>query len=333
MAARTPRMVVVLAVLLVVATSVGSGTVVHRTQGGQETPGLPAVDNTVTRIELAANGSARWTVTIRTRLDSQTAVEEYRAFQDRFRENRSRFLGPFESRMTAVVAGAADATGRPMSAAAFTAETAVQEVPRRWGIVEYAFTWVGFAARDDGAVVMGDAFAGGFFLATDDTLVVVPPRDYTVTTVRPAPTEGGDRAIVWTGRVDFADGRPLVRAIPAEEAPAGTGGGLGGPAVSQTVLVGAGSVLLVVAGGLAVLAYRRRSSLRSVTPPGMTDEERVLDLLESHDGRLQQAAIGDAFDWSTSKTSRILSRMVERGTIEKLQIGRENLIQLPDDEE
>lgn len=337
MVSRQRRPALVLALLLVVPLVAGTGAAAPGTWLAQETPEPPTVDNTVTRIELAADGSARWTVTIRTRLDTRDDVEAYRAFQARFRENTSRFLGPFETRIANVVASAADATDRPMTATAFTAETRIQEVPRRWGIVEYGFTWNAFAAVEDDAVVMGDAFAGGFFLAVNDTLVVVPPADYTVATVEPAPTQRGERAVGWTGRQDFADGRPLVRAVPADAAVDGPAGDGSTNLVSPPMYLGLAAVGLALLVGLGALAYRRRSGA-GATPASagwtaQTDEERVLELLEARGGRVPQAAFVEAFDWSTSKTSRLLTRMAEEGTVEKLQLGRENLIQLPDEDD
>lgn len=329
-----PRPVLVALLLLVVTAAPGAAE--GASSFDQELPPQPAVDNTVTRIELAENGSARWTVTIRTRLDTTEDVGEYQAFQARFRDNASRFLGPFESRMTTVVARAADATGRQMAVRDFTAETHVQEVPRRWGIVEFGFTWEGFAATDGGDLTVGDAFAGGFFLAANDTLVVVLPPDYTVVDVEPPATERDGRTLQWTGRADFADGRPLVQASPAESGEPELGGESSRESIPFVTLIGVGTALLVAIGGVAVLARRRRSSgLRGVAegaPANLTDEERVLDLLESRGGRVAQASIAETFDWSTSKTSRVLSRMAEEGTIEKLRLGRENLIELPDDE-
>ena len=326
-----PRAGPLLLSLLLVGAVVGASPVAavvgpSPSFAAQETPEGPAVDNTVTRIELRTDGSARWTVTIRTRLASPADAEEYAAFQARFRENTSRFLTPFERRIRAVVENAAGVTGRPMSATDFTAETHVQEVPRRWGVVTYAFTWTGFAAVDGGTLRVGDAFAGGFFLAANDTLAVAAPDDYAVARVEPAPTDRGDGVVSWTGRVDFADGRPLVVAEPSAGDSGTPEAGTGGP---STLLVGAGLGLLALV-GVAVLAYRRR---RGPAAAAMTDEERVLALLEERDGRVPQSAVVEAFDWSTSKTSRLLARMAEEGQIEKLQIGRENLIRLPKDED
>ena len=72
-------------------------------------------------------------------------------------------------------------------------------------------------------------------------------------------------------------------------------------------------------------------------PPGddgevRTNEEQVIALLEAADGQRKQAAIGAALGWSDSKTSRVLSSLADEGTIEKIRIGRENVIRLQREE-
>ena len=62
----------------------------------------------------------------------------------------------------------------------------------------------------------------------------------------------------------------------------------------------------------------------------LSDEERVERLLERNDGRMKQASIVDETGWSNAKVSQLLSSMDDAGRIEKLRIGRENLISLPD---
>ena len=62
----------------------------------------------------------------------------------------------------------------------------------------------------------------------------------------------------------------------------------------------------------------------------LSDEERVERLLERNDGRMKQASIVDETGWSNAKVSQLLSTMEDTGRIEKLRIGRENLISLPD---
>jgi hypothetical protein len=64
----------------------------------------------------------------------------------------------------------------------------------------------------------------------------------------------------------------------------------------------------------------------------LSDEERVERLLERNGGRMKQANIVSETDWSNAKVSQLLSSMAEEGRIEKLRIGRENLISFPDED-
>lgn len=74
------------------------------------------------------------------------------------------------------------------------------------------------------------------------------------------------------------------------------------------------------------------AAVPAVDPELLSDEERVERLLERNGGRMRQAAIVTETDWSDAKVSQLLSRMAEEGRVEKLRLGRENLISLPDAE-
>jgi hypothetical protein len=63
-------------------------------------------------------------------------------------------------------------------------------------------------------------------------------------------------------------------------------------------------------------------------PEPLTDEDRVLALLRDHGGRMKQSKIVDETEWSKAKVSRLLSTMNDEETINKLSIGRENIISL-----
>lgn len=63
----------------------------------------------------------------------------------------------------------------------------------------------------------------------------------------------------------------------------------------------------------------------------LSDEERVERLLERNDGRMKQARIVEETGWSNAKVSQLLSSMAEEERIEKLRIGRENLISFPEE--
>jgi len=69
-----------------------------------------------------------------------------------------------------------------------------------------------------------------------------------------------------------------------------------------------------------------------VDPELLSDEERVEHLLESNGGRMKQAQIVKETGWSNAKVSQLLSSMDDNDRIDKLRIGRENLITLPDED-
>lgn len=355
-----------------------------------QTDDQPEPDNTITRISLTADGSATWEITLRTRLENDSAVTEYERFQSQFRSNTSRYLDPFADRMTGVVAAANDSADREMRATNFEADTSIQEVPRRWGIVSFRFTWTGFAAVDGDAVVVGDVFEGGFFIGDDDTLAITVPDGYAVADASPTPDELGDGAAEWRGREDFGDGRPSVRAVPAmavgddSGGANGDGGGVDAPisAVTLGALLLAGVLVVAFAVRTGRLALDNDSDAPVASPPRqddvdaehrsddepvatasagsdagtaasredrapasegsgdsgevdpalLTDEDRVDRALREAGGRMKQSDVVDALGWSKSKTSRVLSRMADDGDIEKLRIGRENVIDLVEDD-
>jgi len=66
-----------------------------------------------------------------------------------------------------------------------------------------------------------------------------------------------------------------------------------------------------------------------IDPDLLSDEERVLRLLNLNNGRMKQATIVSETGWSNAKVSQLLSKMDDDDEIEKLRIGRENLITLP----
>jgi hypothetical protein len=64
----------------------------------------------------------------------------------------------------------------------------------------------------------------------------------------------------------------------------------------------------------------------------LSDEERVERLLERNGGRMKQANIVKETGWSNAKVSQLLSAMEGEGRIDKLRIGRENLISFPEED-
>lgn len=315
-------------------------------------------DVTITRIRVHENGSATWSVTVRLELDSNQSVEEFEAFQAEFERNQSAFVSRFRDRMTGVVSNAATATNREMTATQFRAETGVEEVIRRWGYVTYRFRWEGFVPPESDTLTVGDVFQGGFFLEENDILIVEGPRGYETETVAPSADTGNRTQLQWDGPRSFADQRPRVTfAQPEDGSAGGDGSGSSGFPLPVVLVV---LVAALVAIGVTYVRRKRgdgttaapadgedesKGTAEQTTDSGAgaaagddlslgelaTDEDRVQQLLASEGGRMRQADIADRLDWSASKTSRVVSDMADEDKIEKLRIGRENVIDLVED--
>ncbi|ELK52801.1 hypothetical protein D320_13264, partial [Haloferax sp. BAB-2207] len=71
----------------------------------------------------------------------------------------------------------------------------------------------------------------------------------------------------------------------------------------------------------------------SPPPELLSNEERVLRLIESRGGRVKQQEVAGALDWTDAKTSKVVRGMRDEGTIEGFRLGRENVLRLPEDDE
>ena len=63
----------------------------------------------------------------------------------------------------------------------------------------------------------------------------------------------------------------------------------------------------------------------------LSDDDRVVKLLEDNGGRMKQVNIVEETDWSKSKVSRVLSAMAEEDRIVKVDVGRGNVVMRPED--
>ena len=342
---------------------------------GQQAP--PETDAVVIRASVFPNGTAVWSQRILMQISSDEEGAEFAAFESEFEQNRSLYLDEHRQLMTDAVASAENATGREMSATAFTAEVGTEAVPRERGFVTYRFRWEGFASVENNTVTVGDVFEGGFLLDQSEILVVEGPAGYEATAVEPTADQADSGTLEWNGRATFDNGRPTVQFVPAGDQPDNGNGSpgdttddpsgdttdegdqtdgatsSGGGSLSAPMLFGAGAVLLAGAGGALYVRRRRQADNGSPTagddtgsspdgetsagpdemPDLATDEDRVLAALDAENGRMKQSDLADQLDWSASKTSRVLSDMAEANQVEKLRIGRENVIDLVEDEQ
>lgn len=350
-------------VLVVVAVvTVGSGSAIRAsgavapTPVASERPGASAdlqgkvdADDVLLNVDLRSDGSAVWQVEYRVRLDDANTTEAFEELQSDIEANESAYLNRFADRIRNTVSTAENRTGREMAASDFSVTTDRRQLPREYGVVTYSFEWRGFARTDSTTMRVGDAL-DGLFLDAQTTLLVGWPDGFAVSTVTPTPDETRPRAVVWVGPTDFGAGEPTLvltsapatttaettthttatsdeRTTATEVAkPSDGDGGL------STVLV-AGTLLALVAVGVALAIRRQRVGESGETPEDaelLTNEERVLELLEANGGRVKQQTVVEELDWTEAKTSRVVNSLHEEGRIDVFRLGRENVLSLPE---
>jgi hypothetical protein len=418
----------VVAAVLLVSAGTGAGGVAaadEPTPLGAAQLGDSGIDpdGVLLRVDLRTDGSARWTVEYRVRLNDENTTAAFESLRDDVESNESAYTTTFAERMRATARAAENTTGREMGVRNVSVRTARQQLPQEYGVVTYGFEWTGFAATTTDGLDAGDALAG-LFLDRQTTLVVAWPGSYGTTAVDPAPDERRANAVVWTGPTDFGPGQPSVSLSTDATATGGTDaggaggdgagggdgatGGDGGAGSDAPTLVALGAVLVAALGAVAVLVRRRRGrgvdrtgtdaagrasggadaggadegsdaegattddaegtttdDAEGATAAGavagrgqgdededaaeddgespvddaggqapwtdelLSNEERVVLLLEHNDGRMKQQAIAAELEWSDAKTSQVIGSMREAETVETFRLGRENVVTLP----
>ncbi|MFB6301020.1 MAG: helix-turn-helix transcriptional regulator [Halobacteriales archaeon] len=321
---------------------------------------------TTFRIHLRTSGNADWNVTTRYHLETKSDREAFAELAQAHRNGNAETLSPQPFIRAADQAEVA--TGRSMSitnieyTAGRTNET---------GRLSMQFTWTNFTERSGERLRLGDVFQSGtgsnrgtWFprLSAQQELIIVFPEGYQAVSSSQGLKIIAPGTIQVTGPTTFEPGNPSVELQPI--APNGEENnnrfpiiaGIGGAAVAGAAVVylllqrrrvpdeeptPADDSEIDAAAESKAQSNRETSEPRDEASPTeaeepedftlLSDEERVERLLEENDGRMRQAAIVEETDWSNAKVSQLLSRMAEAGRIEKLRIGRENLISLPDE--
>lgn len=277
-------------------------------------------DSSITyTITIAEDGAASWHVEYRTLLADD---EDSAAFDSYAKDVPSTYLPQFQDLMQSSAAQAAAATSRPMEISDFTGDAVVQTTPTgRYGMVYYSFSWKKFA-KTGTVLTIGDAFAGGLYLAKDNTLIIRYPADYTVSVAEPAPDQVRD-GLIWYGQRSFGAGEPR---LVFEK----SGMSL------LTAVLGAGLVVIMIAVLAVIIAKRHRtaSSQQDEVPVGLSEaelislEEKIIQLLKTSGGEQYQSEIVKNLGLPKSTVSATLNDLHQRGIIQKVKKGRENLIRL-----
>jgi len=205
----TATVVLALALVTVAAgAALGAGAPAERdrTAVGAADPVVEA-DRTVVSIDVAANGTATWTIEYFVALETTEDEQAWADLESDVETNTSDYRSRFADRIRSTVAIAENDTGRQMTADRFRVETRTQP---QFGVLAYHFRWTNFAVADDGRLRIGDAI-DGYLLDEDTRMVISWPDDYTAETVEPSADATRENAVVWRGSAsDFVAGEPRV---------------------------------------------------------------------------------------------------------------------------
>ncbi|MFC7058902.1 helix-turn-helix transcriptional regulator [Halovenus salina] len=294
-------------------------------------------DTTRMAATVDTDGDTEWQVTYRLDLGDDESVQAFEDLQTEIRANESVYLDPFADRIRRTAESAATTTNRAMSVenVSMTTERTTQP-DAEFGEIIFSFAWTGFAAVDDGTVRAGDAL-DGLVLDEGTSFTLRWPDELRLDSQRPQAETVTGQQLTWRGPLEFGTGEPRAVLVPASED--------GSSAVSTPILV-VGVVVAIVGVGLAV--YLRRGESESTAtaeeaaagsrpkqetgPPSelLSNEERVLALVEDNGGRIKQKEVAERLDWSAAMTSQVVGDLREAEKIETFRIGRENVLTLPD---
>ena len=310
-----------------------------------EDPSLDGYDDLYIEFYLHENGTASWTVEYRYRLDKDdNETVDWEAFESDVTEESEAYLDLIERRWSDRAAEAGSEIGRNMSADNFTMATDNQTTPHEYGYVQFRFNWYKFAHVEVNRIKAGEAIEG-LILDERTQLVVTWPDAYNAT-VSPPPDQQREAAVIWHGaETNFVDGEPRIELIESGEGPTTSEEE---PEPDGTFPWLLGIILSMLAGGAIVgwwYRFRQPSSTADGNRPPersgegspplelLSNEERVLHLLESRGGRLKQQEVVSELGWTEAKTSQVVGQLRENDEIEVFRVGRENVLALPDEED
>ncbi|WP_459823812.1 helix-turn-helix transcriptional regulator [Halorubrum luteum] len=322
-------------------------------------------------VDLRPNRNAHWEVVVRYEFTDANETAVFETVSDRYLEEElGPSATQFENFADGASRNAdremaIEAVDRSVAVHHDTGAFDVDDEVVAVGELRLTFVWTAFLEEDGDDLVLGDALT----TPTNDTwlrslsdgqsIEVMTPAGYSVSGTPGATLPLRDNAVVIEGPRAFDD-EERVAVVYSPTATAET--------PPWTLLAGA-IVLAALVIALGLLAYRRVGSDRAANGPPvsgspngpggpsasaaedggasagddadeepeedlslLSDEERVERLLELNGGRMRQADIVSETGWSDAKVSQLLSTMADDGRVEKLRLGRENLISLPDDD-
>lgn len=244
------------------------------------------------------------------------------------------------------------------------------QLQAEFGHVRYRFEWGGFAVVDDGTIRTGDAVDSLFLDDSESLVFQWPDgygvassepdpervENNSIVWQGQIDFEAGQPRVVLS--TDADDGAGDGRSDPEDLSGDGDGGtddggtddggtddggadDGGSSSMSVMPMLGIVGLVLVAGAGVAVLVTNRgedgskedeAATDPADTPPEdlLSNEERVLQLLQKNGGRVKQKQVAEQLDWTAAKTSQVVGDLRDDDEVDSFRLGRENVLTLPD---
>ena len=244
------------------------------------------------------------------------------------------------------------------------------QLQAEFGHVRYRFEWGGFAVVDDGTIRTGDAVDSLFLDDSESLVFQWPDgygvassepdpervENNSIVWQGQVDFEAGQPRVVLS--TDADDGAGDGGTDPEDLSGDGDGGtddggtddggtddggadDGGSSSMSVMPMLGIVGLVLVAGAGVAVLVTNRggdgskedeAATGTGDTPPEdlLSNEERVLQLLQENGGRMKQKQVAEQLDWTAAKTSQVVGGLRDDDEVDSFRLGRENVLTLPD---
>ena len=265
-------------------------------------------------ISLNEDGSALWTIIHVTDIDSPVQGWE-----------------EFEQRLLSTIEASKENTARNMT---LDFESLEMSTNIHWETSSkttvYVFHWQNFSLIEKGQISFGDVFAEQIFflLYGDGELYVTYPAEYILssTSFHPNQLDESTQTMHWYRTQDFLVGAQNILLV-AKGAGVNNFSNLFAAAV-----LGSGG-LFIVAIGFFIFKRRRRQMEKLSKldrPPSWqeaeSDQEKILQLLQSSGGNLKQSEVCDKLRFSRAKTSLLLTEMEKNSLIKRYKKGKNKIV-------
>ncbi len=266
-----------------------------------------------TKIEINSDTSAQWAIEIK--YSENTEDNEIQELAASMMDN-----------MIQKASASAVVTGRSMAIENYVMSGPVQI--QNYKKIRCEFKWTNFVETDGGELVLGDAIETGLLdlATTSDYLTITYPEGYVARAISPNPDQTSGRDLTWIGPESFGFGQPVIT-MRALSSPI--------PYIILVVVLslglGAGWFLWFKKLFKPMLKTKQESELPAevrVEPTLKSDSERVTEILRAAGGKLYQNELVRRLDISKSKCSEILNSMEQNGEIQRMRMGRTNLVTL-----